>query len=141
LSDNIQGDEELWSLYLEDFVCHYFSLDLNHELSEDYCIMLISQLRSSELVKSAKTVINRIFGLHAYVSTNGLKLTRAMPTLQKLRKLSVSAMSPEDVSVENACDMLYLSLEKSVKSEYSESELKNWYKLFMEVVSFFVNII
>jgi hypothetical protein len=130
LFEYIQSEEELWSLYLQDFVRHSFNL--SPELGEDHCTMLISQLKSSELMKT-DTVIDQFFGLHAYVSINGLKIARAMPTLQKLR--SGSTMSPEDISVDNACDVLYVNLENSIHSHIAELELKKWYNLFMEVVS------
>lgn len=126
----------LWDFYLHDFLCHQFSLDLNEEQGNDYVKILLTQLTSSDLLKSADNIVSQIFGLHVYVEMNRLKLTRAMPTLRKiwnLKKLSYNE-SPE-VSVEYTCDVLFSNLENSIGSASAELELEKWYKLYMEVVS------
>lgn len=105
----------------------------------DYVKILITQLKSSDLIKSANNVVSQIFGLHVYVMMNRLKLTRAMPTLRKIWNLKrFSENESPEVSVEYACDMLFSNLESSIKSENAEMELEKWYKLFMEVVSYYL---
>jgi hypothetical protein len=129
LFDNIPSDEDLWGLYVQDFAD-------NHDIVK--CDSLLSKLKSLEIVKSADTFVGQIFGLHAYVAINGLKLIRAMPIFHELSELSTSGMPAEDMSVERACDVLYANLEMSIDSSDPEPELMNWYKLFLKVVSFIV---
>ena len=132
--DFIEADEKeqghqatLWNLYVDEFLKHKFFLDCNRECCPEDIEVLKHELSLS--CATEVTVTNRFFELHTKIAVDRLKLTKALPTLRSIHKISSSNSSG------NVIVMLLKYLKDCIHAENPEVALSTWYNIFMEIVS------